>query len=503
VTTHAGSLANPEFTAALARALATSDAAAVLVIGPDLVVEDANPAAALALGGGNLPAGTPLSGIVDAADLERFRRAISDGPAGTPLLLRAAVAPGDPDRALLVSLVQVPAGASGAARLVAIGRPAGPDLRREARILRAQRYEIVGQLTSGVAHDLNNRLSTVTTFSDLMLGDAEPGSQDAEDLAEIKRAGLDAATITRKLDLFAGGHAGGATESSLPEVVRGFEKLIRRFIGTEITLVTELDDACAPVDSPPIRIEEVLIALVSNARDAMPEGGTLTIRARPDASDTERVVLEVHDTGPEHVLAPIEQALEAFFSSRSPSVGSGLGLATVHGILDALGGTIEMVRESRAPGTTVRVTLPGKPGHETEADDAAAEAAPPSPGALRVGLIEPDDRARGALERGLTGAGALVTPFASPEAFSRAAPTVDAVVADVPDDQAAGVRLLRSIRPGDDDVPVVVLRRRASPRVMPPGTANVLELAKPTDLQAIRAALTEISGGGTPQASPS
>jgi two-component system, cell cycle sensor histidine kinase and response regulator CckA len=346
VTTHAGSLSNPEFIAALASALAASEAAAVLVVGPDLVVEDANPAAARALGGGNLPAGTPLSDVVDPADLGRLRGAISDGSAGLPLLLRSAAAPKDSERALLVSLVEIPDGGTGAARFVAIGRPAGPDLRREARIIRAQRYEIVGQLTSGVAHDLNNRLSTVTTFSDLMLGDAEPGSQDAEDLAEIKRAGLDAATITRKLDLFAGGHAGGATESSLPAIVRGFEKLIRRFIGSEISLVTELDDACAPVDSPPIRIEEVLIALVSNARDAMPEGGTLTIRAHPDPSGAGRVVLEVHDTGPENVLAPIEQALETFFSSKSPSVGSGLGLATVHGILVALGGTIEMVRET-------------------------------------------------------------------------------------------------------------------------------------------------------------
>lgn len=500
MTTQAGSLSNPEFIAALAHALATAEASAVIVFGPDLVVDDWNPAAARALGGGELPAGTPLSGLVVAADLERLRQSVTDGPIGIPLLLRAAEAPGDPDRALLVSLLEVPAAGSAAPRFVAIGRPAGPDLRREARILRAQRYEIVGQLTSGVAHDLNNRLSTVTTFSDLMLGDAEPGSQDAEDLAEIKRAGLDAATITRKLDLFAGGHAGGATESSLPTVVRGFEKLVRRFIGSEITLVTELDDACDPIASPPIRIEEVLIALVSNARDAMPEGGTLTIRAHPDASGAERVVLEVQDTGPEPVLAPIEQALEAFFSSKSPSVGSGLGLATVHGILDALGGTIEMVRESNPPGTTVRVSLPGTPGHETEADEDAEAGSGPSLGAMRVGLIEPNDRARGALDRGLSRAGARVTPFASLEAFSRGAPSVDAVVADVPDDPGAGIRLLDLIRRHVVGVPLVALRRRASPRVMPPGTSNVLEIAKPTDLRAIRAALTEISGSPAPTA---
>jgi DNA-binding response OmpR family regulator len=121
---------------------------------------------------------------------------------------------------------------------------------------------------------------------------------------------------------------------------------------------------------------------------------------------------------------------------------------------------------------------------------------------MRVGLIEPDDGARGALDRGLSRAGAQVTPFASLEAFSRAAPAVDAVVADVPDDQGAADKLLDVIRGHAADAPVVALRRRASPRLMPPGTPNVRELAKPTDLHSIRAALTGAVRDGTPQGPP-
>jgi len=492
VSTHAENLSNVDFATALARALATSDAIAVVVVRRDLVVEDANPAAIGMMGEG-LVAGADLTDFLVGSDAECLREAISsDASHPDPLLLRAAVAAGDPHRAILASVVAV----GEPARFVLVGRSAAPDLRREARILRAQRYEIVGQLTSGVAHDLNNRLSTVTTFSDLMLGDAEPGSQDAEDLAEIKRAGLDAAVITRKLDLFAGGHAGGATETSVPEVVRGFEKLIRRFVGSTITLDTDLDDECPMVATSPIRVEEILIALVSNARDAMPEGGTLTIRALSGEGGSRAAVLEVHDTGTEDLTAPLERALEPFFSSKPQSGGSGLGLATVHSILTELGGSIEMTRSSDG-GTRVRVTFPGMP--DGDADPAGAAGQRPagaSVGGMKVALIEPDIEIRGALERGLARSGTLVSAFGDVSTFGGDASRWDAVIADVPDHPGAGEALLGAIRGRHATTPVVLLRRRASPCAVVPGTSSVLELSKPTDLETIRDALSRVSGGG-------
>lgn len=476
------------FAAEIAGALASSSTVAVILVDTSLVVRDANPGARNALGDA-LRSGAPVGDAVHDQDVGRLREAIAD-PAGDggPYLLRSGSDPERPDGALLVSLLPLSQGG-----FALVGRAATEELEREARIIRARRWEIVGQLTSGVAHDLNNRLSTVTTFSDLMLGDAEPDSQDAEDLAEIKQAGLDSATITRKLDLFAGGHAGGAVDASLPDVVRGFEKLVRRFLGSEIRLETELDDACPRVATPPIRIEEMLIALVANARDAMVDGGTLTVRARPSTPSEGppgAAVLEVHDTGPYDAIPPLERALEPFFSSKPHGIGSGLGLGTVHGIATELGGTVRMAREDG--GTRVTLILPGLTEggvDEAEGRSAASDVHGVSDGPTRVGLVEPGHEARSGLTRGLERHGLQVFGGADISALRGDDGPLDAVIADVPDRPGAGAALVQAIRERSGEVPVVLLRRRASPRATLPGTPGVVELAKPVDLARIRAAL--------------
>src|SRR5690606_8773210 len=307
-----------------------SAAVALVVLDDELRVRGLNPAAraVLAPGPGDR-AGALLDDLVEPADVARLREELgSGGDLAGPFLLRWAGSGADPDAALLVSVVRA-SGDVGDARLVLLGRSAGPEVTREARVLRARRLQIVGQLTSGLAHELNNRLSTVTTFSDLLLGDAEPGSQDAEDLAEIKQAGLDSAVIMRKMDLFSGGHAGGARESFLDQVIADLEKLLRRFLSPDVALDTSIEPDCPSAAVAPIRIEEMLVALVANARDAMPEEGRVSIRVRA-GHRTERypggcVVLEVADTGDARDVPPLSRAVEPFFSSRPPEGSSGLG----------------------------------------------------------------------------------------------------------------------------------------------------------------------------------
>lgn len=493
MSTGAVTFGSDAFATQVAGALASSRSQAVVLVDPSLVVRDANPGAKNTLGDA-LRSGAPLGEAVHDQDVARLQRAIDDqdGDDG-PYLLRSGADPERPDGALLVSILPLRGEDGTNEGFALIGRSATGELEREARIIRARRWEIVGQLTSGVAHDLNNRLSTVTTFSDLMLGDAEQDSQNAEDLAEIKQAGLDSATITRKLDLFSGGHAGGAAEASLPDVVRGFEKLIRRFLGSEIKLETELDEACPRVAAPPIRIEEMLIALVANARDAMPDGGTLTVRARPGTSSGEpagTAVLDLHDTGSNHAIPPLERALQPFFSSKPHGIGSGLGLGTVHGIATELGGTIRMAREDG--GTRVTLVLPGLPEEEAGSPEEASETsrsggAPDGP--TRVGLLESAEEARGALARGLERAGLRVVAGPDVSTLGNAPLPLDAVIADVPDRPGAGTALVQAIRERSGEVPIVLLRRRASPRTTLPGTPGVVELAKPTDLARIRSAL--------------
>ncbi len=484
-------LDDPGFARDLGAALVRAPGTAVLAVDPELLVLDANEAARAVLGDG-LRRGSPLASAVAAEDVKRLRDAVSRMPdAAPPLLLRSVSDPADAAQALLVSLVPM----QGAHResLVLLGRSASADLEREARILRARRWEIVGQLTSGVAHDLNNRLSTVTTFSDLMLSDAAPGSQDAEDLAEIKQAGLDSAEITRKLDLFAGGHAGGETDCAPPDVVRGFEKLIRRFLGTSITLETELDDSCPRVPTPPIRLEEILIALVANAREAMPDGGVLTLRAVPGGHEDPpgTAVLEVADTGPEDALPPLARALEPFFSTKPHGTGSGLGLGTVHEIAGDLGGRVSLTRRDGV--TVARVTLPGRasvggPGREGAQAELGGE------GPSRVGLVEPDEAGRRALARGLARDGRDVVAAATVAELGAPTLPLDAVVLDVPDHGRAGERMVAEVRAHRPDTPIVLLRRRASPTAASPNTPRLVELAKPTDLARLRRALHSAMG---------
>ena len=469
-------------------ALLSTDTLAVIVLDGSLLIAGVNDTAREWTGGRAVP-GVPLQEAFHTPDAERIRGWAADPLAAVgPSLLRRAPDGGN-DGALLVW----GAPAADGDGYVLIGRSAEADLEREARILRARRWEIVGQLTGGVAHDLNNRLSTVTTFSDLMLTDAEPGSQDAEDLLEIKQAGLDSASITRKLDLFSGGYVGDRTTSNWTEAVTGFEKLIRRFLGRDVELVLELDEDPPMVDAPAIRLEEILITLVANARDAMPDGGTLTVRTgRGSDPDRPCAVLEVRDTGPENAIPPLERALEPFFSSKPWGLGSGLGLTTVGGIVQDLGGSITMSREEGVE-TVVRVVLPRHDAtSDSERDDPhAAEHDDPR----HVTLIEPLDGARSALERGLGRFGIQVSAVASlshadPETFP-----CDVVVSDVPDRPGAGETVVRAIRERMGEVPVVLLRRRSNPRATDPGTRGIVELAKPTDLATIRRALTDVRRG--------
>jgi len=481
---------------AITEALQASEVVALIMVDQGLAVQAANPAAVSSLGEQLCP-GTPLAAAVALEDVERLSTAAAEGSRAGPFLLRSRATPEDEHRALLVSVLAL-GGDDG--RFALIGRSAAPDLKREARILRARRFEIVGQLTSGVAHDLNNRLSTVTTFSDLMLADAEPGSQDAEDLAEIKNAGLQSAVITRKLDLFAGGHAGGATESSVSEVVRGFEKLIRRFLGSAVQLVTELDAECPPVPVPPIRIEEMLIALVANARDAMAADGTLTIRVRNHTGDPDghpRVRLEVIDTGTDDTLAPIGTALEPFFSTKVDTLGSGLGLTTVHGLLRECGGAMSIERSGAS--TQVVLTLPAlieetaldTPGSGADARSPASNVAGRAQ-SFSIALVEPDPGQRSALVRDLERDGLAVTAVGTVGALLASGASPRVVVADVEDRPGAGAATVAALRALGPEIPVLLLRRRATPRVAPAGVPGVLELAKPADLDSIREALAHL-----------
>ena len=231
--------------------------------------------------------------------------------------------------------------------------------RAEARLLAAQRLEAVGRLAGGVAHEINNALQGVLGFAGFLRRDITLGTGVAEDVEEIEKAAVRAAKITQQLLAFSRRQVRRAAELDLGRVVAEFAPMMQQALGPERELVLRVPAAPALVFADRGQLEQVLLNLTLNARDAMPGAGRLTISVTPRGK---RVRLEVRDTGGGMEPAVRERVFEPFFTTRGPGQGTGLGLAVVHGIVHQSGGRISV--ESRpGHGSVFRIELPavGRP----------------------------------------------------------------------------------------------------------------------------------------------
>jgi signal transduction histidine kinase len=251
--------------------------------------------------------------------------------------------------------------------------------RLEEQVRQSQKMEAVGRLAGGVAHDFNNLLTAILTCSELLLdtlGAEHPGREDAE---EIRATAKRAAELTKQLLLLSRRQGSSPTVLDCNLVMENADRLLRRVIGEDIALLTELRSAHPTVAMEQGGLEQVIINLAVNARDAMPSGGTLTI----ETSDLELreavvhsqtvvppgayVLIEVSDSGVGMDAAVMSHLFEPFFTTKEKGKGTGLGLATVYGIVTQAGGRIAVYSEPRE-GTTFRIYLP----RVTEEGDAAA-----------------------------------------------------------------------------------------------------------------------------------
>jgi signal transduction histidine kinase len=231
------------------------------------------------------------------------------------------------------------------------------------QLQQAQKMEALGRLASGVAHDFNNLLSVILGYSELLLNmRVEPAIQ--EYLAEIKRAAELAAGMTGQILAFGRKQAAVPQVLDLNERVRDWENVLRRLLGDEVRLVTELEPALAQIYADPVQIEQVLLNLAVNARDAMPRGGTITIATEndreaehPAGAANSYVVLTVRDTGCGMDEATLGRIFEPFFTTKDCGRGTGLGLATVYEIVHQNGGHMR-VQSQRGQGTSFRLYFP-------------------------------------------------------------------------------------------------------------------------------------------------
>ncbi len=252
---------------------------------------------------------------------------------------------------------------------VAIKQDMTDQKQLEAQYLQSQKMETVGRLAGGIAHDFNNLLTVINGTVDLALGGLDADDSLHADLREVRRAGERAAALTRQLLAFGRRQVMQRELLDLNMIVSDIHSMLERLLGEDIDLVTRAADGLPPVLADANQIEQVIVNLVVNARDAMPDGGTLTIethtvelaedggRSVLDVPAGPYVVLVVRDTGVGMDDAIRARVFEPFFTTKQSGAGTGLGLATVYGIVKQSDGGIRVDSEPGA-GTTLTVYLP-------------------------------------------------------------------------------------------------------------------------------------------------
>jgi PAS domain S-box-containing protein len=293
---------------------------------------------------------------------------------------------------------------AGARYVIGAGRDVTERKRLESQLQHAQKMESVGRLAGGIAHDFNNLLAAIIGYADLVEEALPAGTAVHSDLAEIQKAARRAASLTRQLLAFARRQVFAPQPLNLSELILDMDKLLRRLIGEDIELLTLPGAGLWPVKADPGQIEQVLVNLVVNARDAMPDGGKLIIETANADLDMAYarehigvnpglyVLLTVSDNGVGMGEEVKRNVFEPFFTTKELGKGTGLGLATCYGIVKQHGGNIWAYSEV-GHGTTIKVYLPCAEGDAATLARREAESLPPR-GAETVLLVEDEDAVR-------------------------------------------------------------------------------------------------------------
>ncbi len=334
------------------------------------------------------------------------------GPGGEPRVFDMIKTPIRDERGML-------AGTVGIARDVTERR------QLEEQLLQSRKMEAIGRLAGGVAHDFNNLLTTILGYGGILLDQLDSDDPRRPDVEEIQRAGERAASLTQQLLAFSRKQVFEPALLDLNAVVSNASKMLRRLIGEDVGFVTSLEPDLGAVRADRSQIEQVLVNLAVNARDAMPAGGELRIETRNSerragvnaaAAGEPAVHLSVSDSGSGIDAETRRRIFEPFFTTKELGKGTGLGLATVYGIVTQSGGEI-WVESEVGSGTTFHVSLPRVAGLAPQAERSVASS--PVGGSETLLLVEDEEAVRRLLSRQLEALGYHVLSAGSAEEATR------------------------------------------------------------------------------------
>lgn len=379
----------------------------------------------------------------------------------------------------------------------------------EAQLHQIQKIEAIGQLAGGIAHDFNNLLMIINGYSDLLLRDLAPDDPLRDSVEPIMAAGERAAALTRQLLAFSRKQVLHPQVLNLNQVVTNVETLLRRLIGEDITLTLRLDPALTPVMADPSQLEQIIFNLAVNARDAMPHGGTLTIATvniTQEQIDVEAAVrlpraayvqLQVSDTGIGMDADTQARIFEPFFTTKPQGKGTGLGLATVFGIVQQSGGTIT-VTSTPQHGTTFTINLPQSTQPEEDRALDQNRSIRAQSGSETILIVEDDNAVRSATRRFLINHGYTVLEAADGLAAlllcRQHSGPIHLVITDVVMPGMSGRELVEHLARIRPELPVLYVSGYTDSTIIRHGLAagNIALLQKPFTADALAHAVREM-----------
>ena len=455
----------------------------------------------------------PIAELISEASRERFAQAIESAIANKSeiepidaLLSRE----GDHAVRLYVSGSEESEGSPERVNVYALDMT---DQRKlEAQFAQGQKMQAVGQLAGGVAHDFNNVLTAIIGFTDLLLLKHKPGDPSFSDLMSIKNSANRAAGLTRQLLAFSRRQTLRPQILEIPTHIDDLTVLLKRLIGEQIVLEVDHGQGIWPVKADLVQLEQVVVNLVVNARDAMPNGGSIVLRTR-NVTEAEAagmtytgmppadyVLIEVQDSGTGMAPEVLEKIFEPFFSTKELGKGTGLGLSTVYGIIKQTGGFI-YPESMVGRGTTFRIFLPRHVPAEGEVvAKPVAAAVKDLTGHERILLVEDEDSVRSFSARALRTTGYEVFEADSGEQALEVLDDldhqIDLMISDVVMPEMDGPALLARVRERLPELKVIFVSGYAEESVRQDiaDDQSVEFLAKPYSLDQINSKVKEVLG---------